>query len=282
MAPSIVCGAVLFQTPPEDVRRLAHSVSVAADAIEIDCRFAAIDNSGQETPDAFAGAGGGLLPCELHPHDGNLGFAGAHNRLMQQAFAGGASHYLALDPGGFLHPEALKALLTCARIFKNFALLEARQFPNEHPKTYNVQTFETPWCSRACLMIPKRLYKKIGGFDDGFFVYCEDVDLSWRTRLAGASCVTVPEAFFFHDVIDRPQSDFSRWHMALSMKRLMSKWMTGIASLRLSTALAEMLFDAPEEALALGSKPGKPIRNAASADIADFRHFFGFAPFRWT
>lgn len=36
-------------------------------------------------------------------------------------------------------------------------------------------------------------------FDEDFFMYWEDVDLSWRLRLAGFSCAYVPEAIIFHE-----------------------------------------------------------------------------------
>jgi GT2 family glycosyltransferase len=35
-------------------------------------------------------------------------------------------------------------------------------------------------------------------FDEDFFTYWEDLDLSWRLRLAGYTCVYVPDAVIFH------------------------------------------------------------------------------------
>lgn len=281
MGASVVCGVVLYRTPPEDLRRLAQSVRVATEVAGVRSRFVAIDNSGQITDEALAEASPDGLVAELHTHQGNIGFGRGHNRLMTAAFEDGASHYLACNPDGFLHPGAIKTLLARAAQFDDFALLEARQFPNEHPKIYDFATLETPWCSGACLMVPERLYAEIGGFDDGFFMYCEDVDYSWRARLAGAACITAPDAFFFHDVLDRPDSPFARWHMALSMQRLLSRWKAGVAPLRLTTLIAEMLFDAPGEAFRIGSQPGEPLEDQRRGEVADFRYEFGFAPFRW-
>lgn len=39
--------------------------------------------------------------------------------------------------------------------------------------------------SGACLMIPRRLFQAVGGFDDSYFMYSEDVDLCWKVRQAG-------------------------------------------------------------------------------------------------
>jgi GT2 family glycosyltransferase len=37
-----------------------------------------------------------------------------------------------------------------------------------------------------------------GLFDESFFMYCEDVDLSWRAQLAGWRCWYTPEAVVYH------------------------------------------------------------------------------------
>jgi len=39
---------------------------------------------------------------------------------------------------------------------------------------------------------------EIGGFDDEFFAYMEDVDLAWRGRLAGWRCLYQPQARVYH------------------------------------------------------------------------------------
>jgi GT2 family glycosyltransferase len=52
-------------------------------------------------------------------------------------------------------------------------------------------------CAAAC-MVRRDLFLDVGGFDDEFFIYYEDVDLSYRVRLAGYRCVYVPEACVEH------------------------------------------------------------------------------------
>ena len=79
-------------------------------------------------------------------------------------------------------------------------MVEAKQLPIEHPKDYDRATGETSWAATACALLPADLLERLGGFDaETFFLYCDDVDLSWRVRLAGRTVVYQPSASVFHD-----------------------------------------------------------------------------------
>jgi len=52
-------------------------------------------------------------------------------------------------------------------------------------------------CGAACAT-RRELFEELGGFDEDFFMVYEDVDLSFRARLAGYRCVYVPEAVVRH------------------------------------------------------------------------------------
>jgi GT2 family glycosyltransferase len=47
------------------------------------------------------------------------------------------------------------------------------------------------YVSGAALAVSKRIFDRLGGFDEKLFLYHDDVDLSWRARLMGSgiSCV---------------------------------------------------------------------------------------------
>jgi GT2 family glycosyltransferase len=60
-------------------------------------------------------------------------------------------------------------------------------------------TAEVGAVSGAAFVIRRDLFEALGGFDESFFLYVEDSDLSLRARLAGHRILAVPEAVVYHD-----------------------------------------------------------------------------------
>jgi GT2 family glycosyltransferase len=58
---------------------------------------------------------------------------------------------------------------------------------------------EVGFLSGACLAVPTATWRALDGFPEYFFMYCEDVDLSLRLRLAGGRVGLVPSARVVHD-----------------------------------------------------------------------------------
>lgn len=82
----------------------------------------------------------------------------------------------------------------------NCGMAEARQLPIEHPKDYDPRTGDTPWATTACALISTEIFRQLNGFDsETFFLYCDDVDFSWRVRLAGRRVLFQPSSVVFHD-----------------------------------------------------------------------------------
>lgn len=82
------------------------------------------------------------------------------------------------------------------------AMWELRQMPYEHPKYYDPVTGQTGWCSGAAFVVRRKVYENVGGFDEHFFMYAEDVDLSWRIRNCGHNIIYCPRAAIIHKTYD--------------------------------------------------------------------------------
>jgi GT2 family glycosyltransferase len=126
----------------------------------------------------------------------NNGFARGVNLLAKQ----GTSEFIfLLNPDAEIEEGCLEKLLLRAQSNPAIGMCEARQWPLEHPKEYDPETGETSWCTGACVLIRRKAFEEIGGFDERlFFMYCEDVDLSWKFWMRGWKCVYVPDAVVRH------------------------------------------------------------------------------------
>lgn len=74
----------------------------------------------------------------------------------------------------------------------------SRRYREESTAASSSVPREVDWLSGACLMVPMERFRSIGGFDEGYFMYFEDVDLGDRLRATGAHNVYVPGARVMH------------------------------------------------------------------------------------
>ena len=54
------------------------------------------------------------------------------------------------------------------------------------------------WVSGACFLVRRDAFEAVGGFDEAYFMYAEDVDLCWRLGQAGWTVAYVPTAEVTH------------------------------------------------------------------------------------
>lgn len=81
----------------------------------------------------------------------------------------------------------------------------ARMFPN-NPKVAGYlmtaaaedETLEVDSVSGACLLVRRAVVEAIHGFDPEYYLYGEDMDFCWRTKLAGWKVVYFPGAVITH------------------------------------------------------------------------------------
>lgn len=172
------------------------------------------------------------LPVDAVQLDANRGFGFGCNRGWER---GSAQYVLFLNPDAVLDRGALERL--CAeldaepslgavgpRLLEEDGTLEwsQRRYPRlrstfaralylhhlapraswvdemiRDPAAYAVSG-EPDWLSGACLLVRREVLERIGGFDEGFFLYSEDTDLCHRIRDAGYGLRFVPDAVVAH------------------------------------------------------------------------------------
>lgn len=58
---------------------------------------------------------------------------------------------------------------------------------------------EVDWVSGACMLIRRSAFEQAGGFDEGFWLYGEELDLTTRLRDAGWNVLYTPELEIIHE-----------------------------------------------------------------------------------
>ena len=56
------------------------------------------------------------------------------------------------------------------------------------------------WVSGACMLMPREAYDAVGGFDEAFPLYAEELDIATRLRDAGRSVLFTPEVEVLHAI----------------------------------------------------------------------------------
>jgi GT2 family glycosyltransferase len=264
-------GIVLFENATAEVERLGRSLAAAAlpPGLEVEARV--LDNSADARLERVVHV---VLAAKAYTWTGgNRGYGATHNLGLREAFAAGAAGYLCLNPDAVLHPRCLAELWTTASE-ADTGLVDARTFPEEHPKPYDPATGDTPWCTGTALLVRPAAFAATGGFDEGLFMYGEDVDLSWRVRAAGLRVRTASGALVRHWVEHRDLTRERELSVLRSAAYLGRKWgNTAFASRyeRLYRARAGRPME----------PPSPPVVSHVDRRVADLGHGVRFARSRW-
>lgn len=115
------------------------------------------------------------------------------------------------SPAGTLEDNA-RRLVTPARLLRRH--LMGGRLVQDYPDPDRV--CEADWVAGMFMIFRRRVFERIGGFDPGFRLYCEDVDICLRTWLAGYKVVCVPSSGVVHAAkrASRYNGAHIRWHLA--------------------------------------------------------------------
>ena len=71
------------------------------------------------------------------------------------------------------------------------------------------------------------MLEDVGSFEDNFFMYCEDVDLSFRSQLLGYRCVYVPTAVVYHMLSATGGGPLASYYCGRNFLRVIARDMPG-------------------------------------------------------
>ncbi len=191
----------------------------------------------------------------LLAQDENLGFALGNNLAIGMASV--ESEWIALlNPDAFPEPHWLEALLTAAQIYPAHDVFGSQLLNANDPAlldgagdVYHMsglvwrgghgvaatscseQVHEIFSPCAAAAMYRRSALRTVGGFDEDYFCYVEDVDLGFRLRLAGHHCLYVPSSVVRHvgsGTTGGQHSDFSVYHGHRNLVWTFIKNMPGI------------------------------------------------------
>ena len=199
--------------------------SLRSEGIE---RIVVVDNASRDGSVEAARRADGHL--DVVQTGANLGFGAAVNRGAAQL----TGDVLVMNPDAVLEPGALKALEAVLEQSPDVGIVgprienpdgtlypSARTFPamgdamghafvglvapgNRFTRRYRMLDWDhavaarVDWVSGAAFLARRSCFDALGGFDEAYFMYMEDVDLCWRAHQAGWSVAYEPEARVVH------------------------------------------------------------------------------------
>jgi GT2 family glycosyltransferase len=171
------------------------------------------------SPEAERVDAAGLPDCvELVESETNLGFAAGNNWLAKGVEE---EWLLLLNPDAFPEPDMIEQLLAATARHPGASFFGATQLAHGAPgvldgagDVYHFtglpyrggygRTMDPPEegevfgpCG-ALALIRREVFEALGGFDEDYFCYVEDVDLAYRARLAGHQAIQVKDARVSH------------------------------------------------------------------------------------
>ena len=195
------------------------------------------------------------FPIHLVKNDRAHGFSTNHNAAFHFARA---AHFCILNPDIRIEQDPFPALLAllsnptigaCAPLILNPAgTIEesVRKYPTPLSILLKLLAAGSPradyrigevvifpdWIAGMFMVIRADLYKLIGGFDERYFLYYEDVDICWRLRRRGYDIALQPSAQAIH--LARRASHrnlrYLAWHLKSMLRFFVKRFFYSIGS----------------------------------------------------
>lgn len=152
----------------------------------------------------------------------NLGYSGGNNVGIKKALNGGADYIFILNPdttitkdtidilltrseqygadivGPKIYFEASKKIWFAGGIFDESNVLGSHKGVDELDKGQCDTDEEVDFISGAALFVKSSVFKRIGYFDEDYFLYYEDSDFCFRAKKAGFKVMYIYKAIVYH------------------------------------------------------------------------------------
>ena len=185
----------------------------------------------------------------LIEQDKNYGFTGGVNAGMERAIDAGAEFVALLNNDAFVDNKWLKHLLKVSSQDPNVGIVTSKILRADKKHIDSTGDFYSIWglpfprgrneidngqydqqttifgASGGASLYKVAMLKQIGLFDQDFFAYFEDVDISFRAQLAGWHVRYAPSAVVYHEVgaTSSKMGNFSRYHSSKNFMLLYAK-----------------------------------------------------------
>ncbi|MGH9088779.1 MAG: glycosyltransferase family 2 protein [Acidimicrobiales bacterium] len=193
-------------------------------------RVVVVENGSAATAEAALGTAAHRVPLMVTGR--NIGYGAGANRGV--AASGTTELVLVCNPDLRLHPGATRCLVAALDARPEWAIVgprilntagavypSVRRFPSmvdaaghallalawpDNPFTRRYRPAAggggepraADWVSGACFLARRAVLEELGGFDEGYFMFAEDMDLCWRAHRAGWSVGVEPRAVVTH------------------------------------------------------------------------------------
>ena len=150
--------------------------------------------------------------CVFQQHTQNLGYDEGNNRAAETARG---QFLLFLNNDTWLEPHCLEQLLAEVQrtgasaaaplvlnweddSFQSLGAFGFDLFGLASTRAFAAETREVLMPEGCAYLIQRKLFEELGRFDSEFFMYSDELDLSWRVWIAGHKAVAVPSAKLHH------------------------------------------------------------------------------------
>lgn len=151
----------------------------------------------------------------------NYGFARGNNEGIRRALERGADYVVLLNNDTRVDPDWLRALVEVAEAHPDVAICggkilswegtiiefsgtvwhkvtSAGGYTNEPDRGQYDEMHPAAYACGASMLLRTEALRRIGLFDEDYFIYHEDVDLSLRAWIAGYRVLYVPQSVIYH------------------------------------------------------------------------------------